>query len=341
MAPSTPPTIHEVAALAGVSRSTVSRILNSSTGGPPETRKRVEAAASTLGYRPSSAARSLRSGRSDLIALIVGDIRQPYFGSLARSLEHAAEASGRGVLLLDIDRSMERLRSTLARARSIPLDGLVVAVGLDIDVPEIREPLMQLQSSGVSVVTVTQHLRYSPIPSVTVAHADAAHSAVETLRSKGNKQIALVVGDADAPHDRASTRGFLDALPHDEREHAAAHLILRGSFQPGSTQEAVTALLQSGHRPDAFVTTSTFATLGLLNALEDLGLRETADIVCTEHTEVLDFLRPRVMSYGVDYEEYASAILTTLDAAAEGRPAQIVVDAPPVDPNRLYGSVGS
>lgn len=179
----------------------------------------------------------------------------------------------------------------------------------------------------------TQHLEYTSIPSVTVDHAESAYRAVHHLRSRGRKRIALVSGPSDAPHITEIVRGYRTALaegkdatedPSSPALTVSDDLIISGSFRSDAVRAEVKPLLAKSRPPDAFITTTTFDTMGIMSALEDAEMIDDVDVVCLERTDVLDHVRPKVATFGVDYDDYAGAILGALDDDGR-RPSSVVM----------------
>lgn len=306
------PTIIDVARAAGVSKSTVSRVLAAPDNAPAETRARVLRAQRRLGYQPSSAARELRGARSPMVALMVGDISQPYHGGFAKGIGRAAHRRGYGVMLLDLDHDPDRLVEYLTALRVRSVLGAVIATADNIDTPEVRARIDELRDSGTVVVTASQVLPYSGVPSVLVDHADNAYRATTYLHDKGCRRVALVGSGDASPHTQALTRGFLDALSTNEQELTAHDLVLGGSYEAASSKEQVTAALARGDRPDGYVAASVYTVFGVRDALQRHGLGDTP-IVCCEDVPLLDYLTPPIDSFGIDFDRYADVVLSALD----------------------------
>ncbi len=304
------PTVHDVASASGFSRSTVSRVLNDPSGAPAVTRERVLAAAKALGYRASPAARALRQGRIPMVALCAGDVSQPFFGSLAKSLGRATEEAGLGLMLIDLDRDITRLGRTLDRVNAWSLQGVVIATANDLSGPDVTSHLKGLQGAGARVVTASQALPYSGIPAVIIDHAGVAYQATRHLLDGGAESVALIAGDEDSPLTVALRRGYEDALSSARTGLGSAPPVLYGGHDLARAAGAITAFVADGPLPDAFVVGSAYAALALAEALN--GVSESKKIVCCEHVPLLEHLQMPVASIGVDFDEYADLLVTTL-----------------------------
>jgi LacI family transcriptional regulator len=184
-----PPTIRDVAKLAGVSTATVSRILSGVGEARPDTRARVHAAVEELDYRPSGIARSLKLGSTGTIGLIVTDIMNPYFPELVRSIEDAARARNLAVMLCNGQEDADREASYLELLSQRRVDGIVVASG------SLSERHGQwLRSAPVPVVLVNCRLADGSQPAALTDNQAAARLATEHLLELGHRRLGHITG---------------------------------------------------------------------------------------------------------------------------------------------------
>ncbi len=312
-----PASIHDVAREAGVSRSTVSRVLNDLDAAPEATRRRVVAAAEKLGYRPTAAARALRGGRWDMVALIVGDLAQPYFSSLAKAIEAAARRAGLSTMLIGVDRDVGRLEAALDSLEPLALSGLIIGVGRDLSERPLARHLERVQSTGTPVVVTSQRIERSTIPAVLADHEGAAYEATRALLDEGHHDIALAAGDASAPHVALLVEGFLAAFPPERRDEARRRIV-HAPFEIPATTAAVRELLATT-TPDAWVAAATYPALGVAVAYDG----EAPLIACCESVPILDTMPARFRTYGPDWRQYADAVVGAITGPAD-RPAPLV-----------------
>ncbi|MGH7290668.1 MAG: LacI family DNA-binding transcriptional regulator [Myxococcota bacterium] len=180
-------TIHDVAAAAGVSIATVSRVLSGTPGAGAEVRERVVRIATELGYRSDSVARSLRNRRSDMLGVLIPDITNPFFPALIQAIEVQLQARGDGLLLADAQGDValeaERVRSMLDRR----MDALLIAPTDERGSAAIIEEAL----GQVPVVQVDRRACASA-PYVGVDHDGAIQDIVEHLRAGGRRRFAFV-----------------------------------------------------------------------------------------------------------------------------------------------------
>ncbi len=289
-----------------MSRSTVSRVLNDLDAAPERTRVRVVAAAEKLGYRPTAAARALRGGRWDMVALMVGDLAQPYFSSLAKAVEAAARRAGLSTMLIGVDRDVRRLEAALDSLEPLALSGIILSVGRDLSAPQLSRRLERLQASGTPLVVTSQRIERSTIPAVLADHEGAAYAATRSFLDEGHRLVALAAGDPAAPHVAGLVSGFLGAFPPEDRA-AAETRIVYSPFEIPATRDVVRAFLLD-HQPDAWVAAATYPALGVAVAYGG----DPPVIACCESVPILDTMGSRFRTYGPDWQQYAAAVVGTL-----------------------------
>ena len=269
------PKSKDVAALAGVSTTTVSFVLNERAGASisPETRKRVLAAAAELGYQPHASARGLAGGRSHTIGLVVRQspeqvAEDALLAETLRGLSLAARAARYRVLVEPLG-VRDGTYGDLIRSRGT--DGLVVS-GPRIDDQE----LSALAGAGAPVV-IQGSLPGARIPSVDVDNVAAAHVATRHLLDLGHRVIACVT---NAPFDYTAARerreGYVLAL---EEAGIAVDddLIVQANFDAASGRRAMAGLLERHDLTAAFIASDVVA-FGAMAAIREAGLRVPDDI---------------------------------------------------------------
>ncbi len=183
--------IKDVAAEAGVSVATVSRVLNSHPSVSPASRARVVAAVEALGYRPNAVARSLRTDQTRTLGLVISDVLNPYFTELARSVEEAARALGYSVIIGNADERPElqdhHVRTLLDRR----IDGLLVSP------TDGGSPLMlDAVRAGTPMVFVDRWIPGVDVPVVRSDGRAAVRDLVAHLHGLGHRRLAIIAGPA-------------------------------------------------------------------------------------------------------------------------------------------------
>ncbi len=258
-------TMREVAARAGVSSATVSRVLNG-TPVRAETEKRVRNAVAELSYSPNRTARALRRRHADVIALLVPDIENPYFTALARGVEDRASRGDFSVLLANTDGDESRERDYLDIAIAQDVAGIVWAPASQTS--DIADILVH----GRPVVAVDRRPRLAAVDLVEFDNRTCGRVAAEALRDRGATRVACITGPADVESAREREAGWRDVVGD-----AKSELVRHADFRVAGGHDAMLELLELGIRPDAVMVANNLMAVGALDALADAGLT-TADI---------------------------------------------------------------
>jgi len=259
-------TILDVARRAGVSRTTVSRVLNEPELVTADTLKRVQDAAAALNFTPNRAARGLRSGRSGVIALLVGDIAQPFHGALAQAVAAAADRHGLAVMLYDLAHSETRLEVTLDRLSQQGVDAILIATADRIATPPVEEVVGRCIGRGIPVITGTKQFAASGVVAVDNDFAQCTRLAVDLLTRSGALHPVLLLGDS---------RGGVGSALHD----GAAELdVLVTGYDIDAAAEAVRSL---DAEVDALIVQNLPLALGAIAAMRDAG-RELPVVLCED-----------------------------------------------------------
>jgi LacI family transcriptional regulator len=262
-------TIRQIAKLAGVSRSTVSRVLNDHPNVNPETRDQVLRVITKTGFRPDPIARSLSSRRADMIGLVIPLTIQSLFEDpfFPRLMQGIAQGCNRNdytltLFLLHTLEDEEKLYPRISRRQF--LDGLIVTATRNGD-PMIPK----LLANRIPFVLHGRH-EDSRVSFVEVDNVTGAHTAVTHLVRLGRRRIALITGPVGSQAAEDRKRGYLQAL-RERRIPADEALVVHGDFTETSSFEAMQCLLP--HEPDAVFVASDSMALGAMRALREAGKR--------------------------------------------------------------------
>ncbi|MEO8370615.1 MAG: LacI family DNA-binding transcriptional regulator [Candidatus Solibacter sp.] len=268
----TPITIKDVARESGVNISTVSRALNDTYGVHPETRDMVLNVAERLNYRLNRAASSLVTGRSHTLALIVADIRNPYFAELARGAEDAARAGGCDLVLcnsdLSGDKQMEYLRSLLEKR----VDGILMNSVAEFT----RSQQERLEAAGVPIVLLNQSAARRSFSTVSADNVAGGGLAAEYLLRLGHRHIAHLTGPRHHGNMTDRARGFLQALKDSGKDPRTTVLYGENSFEGG--RALVQKLFEKTPGVTAIFAGNDLMAFGMVRAILDAGRRVPEDI---------------------------------------------------------------
>lgn len=280
-------TIIEVAAHAGVSTATVSRVLNGKAV-RPDLAEAVRRAAEELDYAPNRTARSLRRRHSDVLALIIPDIENPFFTALARAVEDRAHAGGYSVVLCNTDEDPAKEATYLRIAQSEHVSGVLIA-------PTDPEPRLQpLLDRGGSAVVLDRSTAF-PVDHVVFDNRVLGREATEALLGRGHTRIACIAGPARISTAAERAAGWREAL-HEAGLEAADDLLLHTSFRLEGGKFATEQLLAHSPVPHGILASNNLVAVGALQALaghgltpEDIGVSIIGDLpLATSPIERLD-----------------------------------------------------
>ena len=296
------PTQVDVARIAGVSRATVSYVLNGLTEGRVSisdgTKQRVLEAIEELGYEPDARAQALRSGNTKTIALIIPDLRNPHFCELATGIEEGARASGYHILLSSTtlnDEYAVEIFKDLSRRR---FDGLILASSFILESEEAQATLEQVRKRGLPIVEISENYG---VDSIGTDYRDAAREVMSYLLSLGHRRIGLIygVGGHELAEDRWQPyRAGLESagIPIDENLIVECGPTIEDGYQ------AAKKLLELSARPTAIIAINDLLSIGAMRAAADAGLRvpDALSLVGYDDIPMANYLVPRLTTVTKD-----------------------------------------
>jgi LacI family transcriptional regulator len=264
-------TIKDVAAHAGVSVATVSHVVNNTRFVTPELRDRVEAVMQELGYEPNLVARGLRSNRTNLIALIIPDITNPYFPEVARGAQDVVNEHDYVAILCNTDRDTDHERRFLHMLWRQRVEGVILnPAGVT------AEELLPLQQGGVHIVLLGHQISYPSFDVVMIDDQQAAREMVSYLITRGHQRIAHL-GGSRPNSGRLRHQGYAQAL----EEHGLTldpNLVLDCPWTQKGGYDAIRHLLQRRPLPTAVFAANDLMAIGAMMGIQEAGLRIPDDI---------------------------------------------------------------
>jgi LacI family transcriptional regulator len=261
-------TIKDVARRAGVAISTVSAVLNRSAPVSEEVIRKVDKAVAAVGYVPHGGARSLRSGNSRLIGLVVPNIANPHFAAVAREVENICLAAGYMSVVYSTGQDSERESQVLKMLRVERIAGLII-IPTRSDAEHGARLVDQIKVPTVLLDMFVEGLPYDVIKTDNV---EAGRLAADHLLSLGHRRIGIIVGIPGLATSDDRLGGYLKA----HAEHGVpvdSGLQVIGNFDQNEAHERVIELLKRPDRPTAIMAINNMMTLGLLFAVRDLKIR--------------------------------------------------------------------
>lgn len=287
----------DVARLAGVDSSTVSRALNSRTVSSlrPETVAKVTAAAAELGYRPNVLARSLRTQRTNTIGLLLPDVTNPFFPPIIRGIEDGLSPSGHVLLIANTDNEPEREEQGLDSLVARQVDGVMLATS-HLDVATDADRL-----GGIPTVLVNRRDRTLQVPAVLPDDVTGVRLVVQHLFDLGHRHIGLVSGPLDTSTGRDRRDTFVATCR--DLGITADRIVHADRYDLPSGRRATEALLDAdGEGPTAIFASNDLLAVGALTALRARGLDVPGDISLVGYNDMplVDLLDPALTTVRID-----------------------------------------
>ncbi|MGW7480866.1 LacI family DNA-binding transcriptional regulator [Nonomuraea muscovyensis] len=313
--------IKDVAAQAGVSVATVSRVLNDNPSVTEETRNRVHDAMATLNYRPNAVARSLRTEATRTLGLIIGDILNPFFAELARAVEDEAREAGYTVVIGNADERADQQDHYVRTLMEQRVDGLIICPTAEVT------PLVEEVSKGQRpLVFLDRTLTGIDVPSVRADGAAAITELVAHLRALGHRRVAFVSGPGTLSTGRERTAAFLRAAA-DHGLRVPAEYVRVGDFRAGSGQRITAELLDLPEPPQAIFLGDNLMALGALDEIRRRGLDIPGDVAVASFDDVpwFNHIQPRITAISQPTAELGRLAVRVILDALRGKTAESVV----------------
>lgn len=316
-----PAKITEVAAEAGVSIATVSRVMHQPSLVSASTRERVEAAIVRLGYRPNLVAAGLRSGVWRAVAVVVADVSQPWYANLTKALESTLDRWGFAAFLYDLDHDPERLLRYLDTSPQQGVAGLIVSTGDRLDHPGVPDAMLRVYER-LPIVLAGQRLVDSGIPSVVYDDRSGARDAAEHLIETAGVPIAYLGYLPRSYLGEERYQGYAEVvLQHGQDPKAWAWP--SGGYDYRHGYEAAARALAGGPPPRAILAANDQLAVGALRALRERGLSvpDEVAIVGFGDLDIAPYLHPALSSVEGSARKIAERCCKALMALIAGEPA--------------------
>jgi LacI family transcriptional regulator len=259
-----------VARAAGVSISTVSRVVRNHADVRESTRSHVLQIIEDLGYRPSSIARALVSGRSFALGLLVNDIANPFYPQLAKAIEREAKRQGYAVVVCNTDDDPHETVRYLQMLLDEGIQGVIHA-----SVAGEEEACLALLSDTNRIIFTNRRPRSPQVNYVVSDNVAGGAALADHLLSRGHRRIGFINGPQFAATSRERVEGFLQQM---SRVKGAKPILARGDFVLESGAKAVAMWIQEGVLPTAIIGVNDLVALGAFEGVLAAGLRVPEDV---------------------------------------------------------------
>jgi len=290
-------TLKDIALRAGVSKSTVSRVLNNKSERhriSQKTEQIVLEAARELNYRPNQLARGLRLKKTQTIGLVIPDISNPFFAYVARMIQtYAYQEAGYSLIVCNTDENLETEIEQIHLLWSKGVDGFIIMpVGLKYD------HIFELMGDNLPLVLLDRCFDEIETNSVVVDNYSGAYDAVNYLITNNHERIAVIMGLPDTSTNNARVEGYVDAL----KEHGIRvdeQLMVGDDFRVENGYIATRKLLSLPEPPTAIFATSDLITIGVFKAVYELNYSIPKDVSLVAFDDI-------------DFAPYLTAPLTAI-----------------------------
>ncbi len=266
------PTIKDVARHAGVSITTVSRILNNQPYVAEELRQRVLKSIDELGYRPSRVAQRLRATDSNLVGVIFSDIANPFYIESLRGIEQVLSKHDMSVLIGNADSDQKREESFIHLMQMEGVAGLIIA-----PTKEESAVLAQASSLGLPVVVIDRRMNNMQVDTVLADNFKGSLLAIQHFVTLGHRRIGVVSGPLHLTSGRERYTGYLQAMS-DAGLAVEPGLTRFGDYRQASGYTLTRELLEAPNPPSALFVANNQMTIGALNAIHEMGWNIPNDI---------------------------------------------------------------
>ena len=257
--------IIDVAREAGVSKSTVSRVLNRSNSVNPVTRRRVLEATQKLNFYPNASAQRLARGKSDFFGLLISDIENPVFTEMIKGFENAASAKGYNLFLCATNYDPQRMESAVRKMIENGVRGVAIMTS-----SATEDIVQQLAVRKIAVVVIDLEVAQRHIGNITIDYYGGVSQAVEHLAQLGHRKITFVAG----PDERRSARRYRETVLKVLAEHKlAVQQIIECDQTLEGGRAAVWKMSTFQERPTALICINDLTAIGAMAALREMGIQ--------------------------------------------------------------------
>ena len=285
-----PTTINDIAEKAGVSLTTVSRVLNNSKHVKLETKEKILSVIKELNYTPSAIARSLSKNKTSTIGVIVPEVNNQFYGEVIQGISHIADKHDLNIILCNTEENIQKEVKALKLLKEQRIRGIIIAP-TSVEDELNSEYLKTVDQIGIPVVLLDGHVKYSNFSGVFMDNIKGAYEGVDALIKAGHKKIAIITGrmNSDAAQNRLI--GYKKAMAINDIEIDDRY-ILFGDYGQESAYKLTKEMLKMENRPTAVFVCSNKMTVGCVKALYEEGLKIPEDmaIIGFDRVDILNSL---------------------------------------------------
>lgn len=302
--------VKDIAKLTNTSITTVSFALNGKGRISAEIRQKILDVAIKNGYEPNRMAVGLRTGQSKVIGLIVENINGPFFGTMAKVIEHEAEKAGYGVIYCSTNNNLQKGRKVIGMLSNQLVDGYIIT-----PMKGLEKEIQRLILNEKPVVMVDSYFPGLDIPYISVDNYNSVFTAIQFLIDSGYKNIGFVTSDLDLIQLQERIKGYKDALKANGlKENKKSVFSLPFDSERNEAVVAIKSFLKAQKKMDAvFFNTNYLGTLGL-QSINELQLKVPAElaVMSFDDHELFELYPPGITSVRQPTYEIAKAAIDML-----------------------------
>lgn len=319
----TAPRMADVARVAGVSTATVSRVMTGDKAVSEALVKQVWAAVGQLGYQPNRVARRLRRPGREMWALIVPELENQFFTSVARGVEDVASELGIVVFVGNTARDGDRLRRYIDTALSEQVGGVILAPNMPSD------DVSPLRRAGTPLVVIDLPIATPGVETVMTDHYQGGVLAGTALKETGHVRVAVIAGPEVDPAWNQRLAGLRDSFVGGERAVVAVE---RGDYRTGSGRAAMARILDGDSGADSVFVTNNLMSIGALREFDARGMRVPQDfgMVAYDLNSATLSHAVQIMSVNQDPRQIGAVAARRLLLQRESAEAAAMIQLPPV-----------
>ncbi|OOM16178.1 LacI family DNA-binding transcriptional regulator [Clostridium saccharobutylicum] len=283
-------TINDIAKIANVSASTVSRVLNNSGYVKEDTKKRIEAVIKEMNYIPSAIARSLSKSETNTVGVIVPDITNSYFGEIIKGISEVAEKNNLNIILFNTDNYLHKEVNALKLLKEQRIQGIIMTPGFGEE--KFNDDYINtIHNLNIPIILVSADIKFTNLNGVFVDNVKGGFEATNLLIKEGHTKIAIITGLLSSEPAMDRLIGYKKALEVNKIP-VEEEYILSGEFKLEKAYELTKNLLKQKDHPTAMVVCSNMMTMGVIKAIneENKKIPDDLSIIGFDKNEFLDMV---------------------------------------------------
>ncbi len=314
-------TIYDIAKEAGVSPSTVSRVLTNNVNVRAEKKEKIQKIIDKYNFKPNALAKGLSDTKSKVIGVLAADVRNPFYAEIFVACEEAAIEAGYTVLLSNSLGETQKEIEQLEMLNQQKVDAIIQFGGKVDDIVSNQEYVDKVNSLIARIpMIITGRLEGADCYKVQIDSFMAAELLMEHLISLGHRKIALVGGRRDVISTYDKYQKYLELLRKYEIPYREEYVVDGGyNFETG--YEGMSKLLESKEPPTAVIAINDYAAAGVISSIKEHGLKVPEDIsvVSYDNTQITEIVTPKVTGVDYNYAVFGKQLVDTAIAAIEKR----------------------